>query len=89
MQLRTWVYFSLALFIHQSLTIRKKELPSNHSDNASTFYELAKCYVAREMKDKATLCYREAYRIWKSNNQFDDAGTASFELVRKREGLFA
>jgi tetratricopeptide (TPR) repeat protein len=65
----------------QALAIRKKELPINHSDCACTFYELGKCYFARGKSDKAILCYREAHRIWKGNNENFDAGVACFDLV--------
>jgi tetratricopeptide (TPR) repeat protein len=39
--------------------------------------------VADGMADKAALCYKEAHRIWKANDNATDAAIASFELVRK------
>ena len=65
------------------MSIRKEKFHATHADNAPNFYELAKCYVADGMADKAALCYKEAHRIWKANDNATDAAIASFELVRK------
>jgi len=66
----------------KALNIKKEKLPPTHEDNAPTLYELAKCYFAEDMVDKASLCYKEAHRIWKLNHKFIDAANASFDLVR-------
>jgi len=74
-------YDSSLACLERALAIRKKDLPPNHSDCACTFYELGKCYVARDKTDKGILCYREAHRIWKLNHESSDAGVACFDLA--------